>query len=214
MLRLNNFIKKKEVEILLKLEGQNPQGSIKDRIALNMIRHAEESGELTHDKTIIEATSGNTGIGLAMVAVVKKYNITIVMSQSASIERRKVLRALGARIILTSAEKGTDGAINKVKELVNKYPDRYYWPNQYENPYNPYTHERYTAIEILEQTDYNVDYIVAGVGTSGTLSGLREGIKKYLPECKVVGVFSTKTIKYKVLKTWRYLLYQRSTVKI
>mgnify|MGYP006289006363 FL=1 len=179
LVRINRLNPNPDTTIYAKLEGNNPGGSIKDRIALKMIEQAEQEGRLTKDKTIIEATSGNTGIALAMIGRVKGYSVSIVMSSAVSLERRKTIEAFGANIILTDAEKGTDGAIMKVKELLNTYPDEYFCTDQFTNKYNKLAHYETTAAEILSQTHGRVDYFVSSIGTSGTIMG----VGKYVREC-------------------------------
>lgn len=176
----------KKVEIFAKLEGVNPGGSIKDRIALKMIRQAEKEGVLIKSKTIIEPTSGNTGIGLAMIGAVLGYKVEIVMSSSVSVERQKTIRAYGAKIILTDGKQGTDGAIKKARELVNKYPKKYFMPDQFTNKYNKIAHYETTAREIWEDTHGKIDYFVSSIGTSGTLMGIAKYLKKYNPKIKIV----------------------------
>jgi len=176
------------VELYAKLESFNPGGSVKDRIALSMIEHAEKSGELTPSKTILEATSGNTGIGLAMVASIKGYRILLVMSEGASIERRKILTALGAELQLTPAELGTDGAIEVAYELAANEADRYYLTDQYNNRANVLAHYEGTAVEIWRQTQGRVTYFVATMGTTGTLMGTSMRLREYNPQIRVVGV--------------------------
>jgi len=178
--------KNPDVTLLAKLEGFNPTGSIKDRIALKMIEQAEADGVLTKDKTIIEATSGNTGIALAMIGRVKGYNVHIVMSDAVSIERRKMVQAFGAEIILTDGEKGTDGAIMKTNELIRQYPGKYYNPDQYSNETNKLTHYFTTAEEIWEQTGGNITHFVSAIGTSGTIMGVGMGLKQKNPSIKIV----------------------------
>lgn len=180
------------VKIFAKLEGFNPGGSIKDRIALKMIETAEAEGRLTKDKTIIEPTSGNTGIALAMISAVKGYNLEIVMSEAVSIERRKMIEAFGAKIILTDPTKGTDGAIIKARELVKNFPDKYFMPDQFSNKYNKIAHYEGTATEIWKQMNGEVDYFVAAIGTSGTLMGVGAYLKKYNPNVKIVSAEPTK----------------------
>lgn len=186
MVEIHRLNPNPNVRILAKLEGFNPSGSIKDRIALNMIESAERDGRLRPGMTIIEATSGNTGIGLAMAGVVKGYDVEIVMSQGVSVERRKILRAYGAKVTLTPAEHGTDGAIRKARELAAANPDKYFLPDQFSNIANYMTHFRETAGEIWEQTDGNVDYLVCAIGTSGTIMGLSRFLRALNPETKVV----------------------------
>jgi len=178
----------KKVKILAKLEMFNPSGSIKDRIALAMIEGAEREGLLNRDKVIIEATSGNTGIGLAMVAAVKGYRLLLTMPQSVSVERRQILRAYGAEILLTPAELGTDGAIEEAYRLAREEPDRYFLTDQFNNPYNLLAHYNGTGQEIWDQTEGRVTMVVAGIGTSGTVMGVAKRLKEYNPRIKIVGV--------------------------
>ncbi len=177
-----------KVYIFAKLEGRNPGGSIKDRVALRMIEAAEASGKLTTDKTIIEATSGNTGIALAMIAAIKGYKVEIVMSDAVSIERQKMIRAFGAKVTLTPGEKGTDGAILKVRELIKAQPNKYYYTDQFKNESNKLAHYETTAQEIWKQTNGEIDYFVAAIGTSGTLMGVGQHLKQYNPHVKIVSV--------------------------
>ena len=179
LVKINRINPNPNVTIYAKLEGNNPGGSIKDRIALKMIEQAESEGALLKGKTIIEPTSGNTGISLAMLSVVKGYDLEIVMSEAVSIERRKMLKAFGAKLTLTPAELGTDGAILKARELTDRYPEKYFMPDQFSNHYNKMAHYETTAKEIIEQTDGKVDYFVSAIGTSGTIMG----VGKYLKEC-------------------------------
>ncbi|NPB08818.1 MAG: cysteine synthase family protein, partial [Thermodesulfobacteria bacterium] len=176
------------VQILAKIEAVNPGGSVKDRIALSMIEAAEESGELTREKTIIEASSGNTGIGLALVSAVKGYRCLIAMSEGASVERRKIMRAFGAEILLTPAEKSTDGAIEAVYELARKHPDKYYLTDQFNNPANWKAHYEGTGPEIWRDTEGKVTHVVAGMGTTGTLMGMSRYFRDHKLPVKVVGV--------------------------
>ncbi len=175
-----------KVKILAKLEGFNPAGSVKDRICLYMIKYAEKEGKLTKDKIILEATSGNTGIGLAMVGAIKGYTVQVVMPETMSEEKKTILRAFGVCIILTPGEKGMSGAIERVKELA-KNTKRYFVPNQFENPYNVLAHYETTGKEILEQVG-KVDVFVAGIGTGGTITGVGRRLKEVYPQTKVVGV--------------------------
>jgi cysteinyl-tRNA synthetase len=178
----------KDVTILAKMESFNPGGSIKDRIALSMIERAEERGELTKDRIILEASSGNTGIGLAMVSAVKGYRCLIAMSEAASIERRQIMRAYGAEILLTPARLGTDGAIEAVYKLARENPERYYCTDQYNNPDNCLAHYHDTAPEIWEQTGGKVDVVVAAMGTTGTLMGVTQRFRELNPKVRIVGV--------------------------
>jgi len=177
-----------KVNILAKLEMFNPSGSVKDRIALAMIEGAEKQGLLTKDKVIIEATSGNTGIGLAMVAAVKGYRLLLAMPESVSIERRHILKAYGAEILLTPADLGTDGAIEEVYHLVREEPDRYFLTDQFNNPYNLLAHYQGTGEEIWKQTKGKVSMIVAGIGTTGTVMGIAKRLKEYNPKIRIIGV--------------------------
>jgi len=192
LVKINKMNPYKNVTIYAKIEGFNPTGSIKDRIALKMIEQAEAEGRLTKGKTIIEPTSGNTGIGLAMIGVVKGYDIEIVMSGAVSIERRKMIKAFGAKITLTDPELGTDGAIRKARELVKNHPDKYFMPDQFSNEYNKLTHYKTTAEEILNETNGNIDYFVAPIGTSGTIMGVGKALKEKNPDIKIVEAHPVK----------------------
>ncbi|MFA5332876.1 MAG: cysteine synthase family protein [Candidatus Nanoarchaeia archaeon] len=192
LIRINNLVKKKGINIYAKFEGTNPTGSIKDRIALKMIEKAESEGKLTNNKTIIEATSGNTGIALAMIGAVKGYGVEIVMSAAVSIERQKMIQAFGAKIILTPKELGTDGAIKKVKELMNEFPDKYYTTDQFSNKGNTLAHYMGTAKEIWNDLDGKIDYIVCALGTSGTIMGSAKYLKEKNPKIKVVSAHPIK----------------------
>jgi cysteine synthase B len=186
MVRIHRMCPNPAVRLFAKLEGWNPTGSIKDRIALKMIEQAEAEGTLTHQKTILEPTSGNTGIGLAMIGALKGYRVEIVMSEAVSIERRQMIAAFGATITLTAAKLGTDGAIYKARELLAAQPDRYFMPDQFSNHYNQLAHYQGTAREILAQTDGQVDFFVSSLGTSGTLMGVGLALKECLPNVKIV----------------------------
>ena len=175
------------VTILAKLEYLNPGGSVKDRAALSMIEQGEKSGELTHDKIVVEATSGNTGIGLAMICSVKGYKLLLTMSESASEERKMILRARGAEILLTSGQKGSDGAIEEVYRLARENPDLYFMTDQYNNKANWLAHYNTTAPEIWEQTGGTVTSVVASLGTGGTLMGLSRRLKEYNPDIRIIG---------------------------
>ncbi|OAQ19825.1 cysteine--tRNA ligase [Thermosulfurimonas dismutans] len=188
LIKLRRIRVKPGVEIWGKLEAANPGGSIKDRIALSMIEDAEKKGVLTRDKIVAEASSGNTGIGLAMVCAVKGYRCLIAMPESASIERRKIMQAYGAEILLTPAEKGTDGAIEAIYELVRTYPDRYFNPDQFNNPANWQMHYRTTGPEIWRDTEGRVTHVVASMGTTGTLMGLARYFREKASHVNVIGV--------------------------
>lgn len=188
LVRLNRLNPQKKVTILAKLESFNPGGSVKDRIALSMIEAAEKKGVLTKDKTIIEATSGNTGIGLAMVAAVKGYPLILTMPESASVERQKILKAFGAKLLLTPAKSGTDGSIDLVYQMARENPNTYFLPDQFNNSDNIAAHYQGTAQEIWLQTKGKVTMVVATMGTSGTLMGLSKRLKELNPSITIVGV--------------------------
>ncbi|GAF82443.1 unnamed protein product, partial [marine sediment metagenome] len=188
LVRINKSNPNPNVLLLAKLEKYNPAGSVKDRIAISMIEAAEKEGILTHDKIVIEPSSGNTGIGLALICSVRGYLLEIVMPESMSIERRKIMTAYGAKITLTPADKGMNGAEDFVKELVAKNPDKYFYPDQFANSNNPLAHYRYTAEEIIDDTDGEIDVFVAGLGTSGTLMGVSKRLKEYNPNIKIIAV--------------------------
>jgi len=183
---LNN--KKPRVRIFGKLEGNNPGGSIKDRPALCMIENAEKTGELTKDKTILEPTSGNTGIAIAVIGASKGYKVKLCMPECVSLERRRILEALGAETVLTPAKEGTDGAIKKAHQLLEEHPDEYYMPNQFANECNTLAHYKTTAPEIFNQTKGEIDVFVAGMGTTGTLMGASRYFKEKKPDVKIVGI--------------------------
>lgn len=173
--------------IFAKLESFNPGGSVKDRPALNMIEQAEKEGLVNKDTVIIEPTSGNTGIGLAMVCAVKGYKMILTMPETMSVERQKLLRAYGAEIVLTEGKLGMQGAVDKAEELHDQIKNSFI-PQQFNNPYNPEIHERITAEEIWRDTDGKVDIVIAGVGTGGTICGLAKGLKKKNPNVKAIAV--------------------------
>ena len=187
LIRLNRLTRGAHAEVVAKLESFNPAHSVKDRIGAAMIAAAEESGALTKDKIIIEPTSGNTGIALAMVAAAKGYHCVLTMPETFSKERRMVLRAYGAELILTPGPDGMTGAIKKAEELAAS-DARYFMPQQFNNPANPEIHRRTTAEEIWQDTDGKVDILVAGIGTGGTITGVGEVIKGRKPSFKVVAV--------------------------
>jgi cysteine synthase B len=188
LVELMNAGTKPGVRILCKLEGCNPGGSVKDRPALNMIARAEERGDLTSGKAILEPTSGNTGIAIAMIGAAKGYRVHLCMPECVSTERSMILQGLGAEVSLTPAREGIDGAIRVAHELLEREPDTYYMPNQYENPDNVLAHIQTTGPEIYEQTSGEVDYFVAGMGTTGTLMGTGRYLKSKKPEVRIVGV--------------------------
>ena len=176
------------VEVWAKIEGFNPGGSIKDRTALSMIEDAERRGVLTHEKIILEATSGNTGIGLALVAAVKGYRLRLTMSEAVSVERRKILAAYGAEFILTPGKMGTDGAIEHAYDLADHEPGRYYLTDQFNNPANPLAHYEGTAPEIWAQTEGRITHLVVALGTTGTIMGCSRRLKEYSAAVQVRAV--------------------------
>jgi cysteine synthase B len=177
-----------QVSILAKLEGNNPGGSVKDRIAYYMIKDAEDAGLVKPGDIILEATSGNTGIGLAMVGAAKGYKVTLVMPECVSMERRKVLEAFGAELVLSPGNQGTDGAINLAHKILNESSGKYYMPNQFDNPSNIKAHYETTGKEIIEQTKGQIDCFVAGIGTTGTIMGAGRRLKEFNPKIRVIGV--------------------------
>ena len=177
------------VRILAKLECFNPGGSIKDRPALAMIEEGERSGLLTRDRTVLEPTSGNTGIGLALVCTVKGYRLLLTMSEAVSEERQKILRARGAQILLTPAHLGTDGAIEEAYRLSREHPDAYFMTDQFNNEANWMSHYRTTAPEIWQQTQGQVTVVVATLGTTGTCMGMARRLKEYRPDIRVIAPF-------------------------
>jgi len=186
LVRINKLNPNKNAEIFAKVEGFNPTGSIKDRIALNMIRQAEEEGTLTKGRTIIEPTSGNTGVALAMIGAIKGYDVEIVMSDAVSVERRQMIKAFGATVTLSEGRYGTDGAIRKARELVKANPQKYFMPDQFSNQYNKNAHYKTTGDEIWRQTGGKVDYFVSALGTSGTIMGVGKALKEHNPRIKIV----------------------------
>ena len=186
LVRINRLIPNRNTTVYAKLEGLNPTGSIKDRIALSMIQQAEVEGKLTKGKTIIEPTSGNTGVALAMIGAVKGYEVEIVMSEAVSIERQQMIKAFGGKVTLTEGKLSTDGAIRKARELVREWPQKYFMPDQFSNEYNKITHYKMTGEEIWEQTGGKIDYFVSSIGTSGTIMGVGKTLKEHNPQIKIV----------------------------
>jgi cysteine synthase B len=186
MVRIARLNPNPDVFIYAKIEGYNPTGSIKDRIALKMIEQAEAEGSLKKGKTIIEPTSGNTGIALAMIGVVKGLDVEIVLSEAVSVERIKMIESFGAKVTLTDAKLGTDGAIVKARELILKNPDKYFMPDQFSNQYNKIAHYKITSEEIWKQTNGKIDYFVSAIGTSGTIMGVGKALRENNPGIKIV----------------------------
>ncbi len=187
LVRIRKLNTVSNVTILAKVEFFNPMSSIKDRIGLAMIQDAEEKGLLKPGMTIIEPTSGNTGIALALIAAAKGYHIILTMPDTMSFERRKLLKALGADLLLTPGTEGMRGAITRAEELIQCNPN-YYMPNQFKNPANPAIHRKTTGVEIWEDTEGSVDIVVAGIGTGGTITGIAECIKPLKPSFKAIGI--------------------------
>lgn len=188
LVQLNQLTQGLPARVAVKLEFFNPAGSVKDRIAIAMVENAEKTGKIKAGSTIVEATSGNTGIGLAMVCAAKGYKLAIVMPESMSKERRMLLRAYGAELILTPAAEGMSGAIAKAEELVKNHPGTHFMPRQFDNPANPEIHRQTTAEEIWRDTDGKVDIFLAGVGTGGTLTGVGEVLKARNPNVQIYAV--------------------------
>jgi len=191
LVELTSLVENPKVRVFGKLEGNNPGGSVKDRPALFMIKAAEASGELTHDKIILEPTSGNTGIALAMIGAAKGYTVDLCMPACVSTERQRVLEAYGAQVLLTPAGEATDGAIRRAHQLHEEHPEKYYMPNQFVNENNILAHYETTGPEIFSQAGGEVDVFVAGLGTTGTLMGTAKYLKEQKPEIKVVAVEPT-----------------------
>ena len=187
LVRLNKITQGCHADVVLKLEFYNPLGSVKDRIGFAMIDAAEKAGKINKDTVVLEPTSGNTGIALAFVCAVKGYQLTLTMPETMSLERRALLRALGANLVLTPGSEGMKGAIKKAKELAEG-DKKYFIPQQFENPANPEIHRKTTAEEIWNDTDGKVDILISGIGTGGTITGVAEVIKKRKPSFKAVAV--------------------------
>lgn len=188
LVKLNRLTKDSVATVAVKLEFFNPAHSVKDRIAIAMVEAGEKAGKITAQTTIVEPTSGNTGIGLAMVCAARGYKLVITMPETMSRERKMLLRAYGAELILTPGAEGMGGAIAAAKALADANPDTYFMPQQFENPANPSVHRQTTAKEIWEDTDGKVDIFVAGVGTGGTITGVGETLKSHNPNIKVVAI--------------------------
>ncbi len=188
LLRLNNLNPNPEVEIYAKAEWANPGGSVKDRPALKMITEAEASGLLTQDKILIDATSGNTGIAYAMLGATRGYKVKLCLPKNASEERKRILRAYGAELVLTDPLAGTDGAIIEVRRIVAENPDAYFYLDQYNNPANWQSHYETTGVEIFEQTAGHITHFVAGLGTSGTFVGVSRRLRELKPEVRLISM--------------------------
>lgn len=186
VLKLNRLVKPGMANIYVKIESLNPGGSVKDRIALGMVLAAEEQGLLKPGSTIVEPTSGNTGIGLAMVAAARGYHLIVVMPETMSVERRMLMGAYGAEFVLTPGNLGMKGAIAEAERLVRENSD-YYMPQQFDNPANPETHRKTTALEILDQIP-QIDAFIAGIGSGGTITGVGEVLKEKLPNVQIIGI--------------------------
>ncbi|MGD1042658.1 MAG: cysteine synthase family protein [Sedimentisphaerales bacterium] len=191
MVELSRLNPNPKVRLLAKMEGNNPAGSIKDRTALYMVTKAEEDGSLTKDKTILEPTSGNTGIALAMIGAAKGYHVKLTLPACVSSERRHILEAFGAEVVMTPANEGTDGAIRMAQRILEKEPNVYFMPNQFSNPNNPLAHYETTGPEIYKQTNGQIEFFVAGMGTTGTLMGISRFLREKLNHVKIVGIEPT-----------------------
>jgi len=213
MVRINKLTGPNDATLYAKLEWCNIGGSVKDRMALYLVEYAEAAGKLTRDKKILEATSGNTGIALAMIAATKGYKICVVMPESVSVERRKIIKAYGAELILSPSERGTGGSIELKQKLLKERSNVYIDLNQFEDPANILAHYQTTGKEILEQTKGNVNMIVVGIGTAGTGVGISLRVKSYRPDIKVVGVMPTLGVNIQGLRNPKELhptqLYRR-----
>ncbi|MHC2994502.1 MAG: cysteine synthase A [Candidatus Atribacteria bacterium] len=203
LIEFTNLHENPKVRIFGKLEGCNPGGSVKDRPAYYMIKKAEESGELIRGKTILEPTSGNTGIALAMIGAAKGYKVKLCMPECVSLERRSIIEVFGAEVVLTPAKETTDGAIRKAHQLIAEEPDKYYMPNQFENENNVLAHYETTGPEIFSQTNGEIDVFIAGMGTGGTLMGAGKYLKEKKPQIKIVGVEPIKGHKIQGLKNMK-----------
>ena len=188
MVQINHLNKNPNIEMYVKMEKFNIGGSVKDRIAKYMIEQAEKTGQLNKDKIVIEPTSGNTGIGLAIVCRVKGYNLILVMPENMTMERRQILNAIGAKIILSEGDKGMDGAEDLARKIVSQNPDTYFIPNQFANQANVLAHYETTAEEIWKDTKGRITHFVAGVGTTGTLMGVSKRLKEYNPDIQIIAV--------------------------
>ena len=209
LVRINHLVPKEHATVLVKCEFFNPLSSVKDRIGVAMIEAAERAGKIDRDTVIVEPTSGNTGIALAFVCAAKGYKLILTMPESMSVERRRLLKALGAQVVLTPAAEGMRGSINRAEAILKEHP-KSFMPQQFENPANPEVHRSTTAEEIWADTGGNVDFIVSGVGTGGTITGVAEVIKPRRPSFKAIAVepvtspVITQTLKHEPLKPGRH----------
>jgi cysteine synthase len=200
MVRINRLTGSNDAIVYAKLEWCNIGGSVKDRMALYLIESAEAAGRLTKEKRILEATSGNAGISLSMIAAAKGYGITVIMPESVSVERRKIIRAYGAELILSPGEKGTGGAIEVKQGMLKEHPEKYIDLDQFKDPANILAHYQTTGKEILEQTKGHLDMVVVGVGTAGTGVGTSLRVKQYRPGVRIVGVMPKLSVKIQGLR--------------
>jgi cysteine synthase B len=203
LVKLESLNTNPQVKLFAKLEGNNPGGSVKDRIACYMIRDAEQAGRIKKGDTILEATSGNTGIGLAMVGAALGYKVVLVMPECVSMERRKILEAFGAELILSPGNLGTDGAIKTTRKMMENMPGKYFMPNQFDNPANVRAHYETTGREIIDQTGGKIDVFVAGMGTTGTLMGAGRRLKEFNGNIKIIGVEPVMGHKVQGLKNMK-----------
>jgi cysteine synthase A len=187
MVKLNHIPGPEDAEVWAKLEGFNPGGSVKDRIAMSMIEAAETGGKLRPGGTIVEPTSGNTGIGLALIASVKGYRLILTMPETMSLERRQIFQAFGAELVLTPGPKGMRGAVDEAEAMLKKYPD-YFMPMQFDNPANPEVHRKTTAAEIIDALGADIDGFVSGIGTGGTITGVGEVLRSHKPDIWIAAV--------------------------
>lgn len=202
MVRINSLNPNRNLEMFIKLEKFNAAGSVKDRIAKYMVERAEKEGLLTKERTVIEPTSGNTGIGLALVCRVKGYDCVLVMPETTTMEKGQVLIALGAKIILTDGKKGMDGTEDYAKELAEKHPEKFFMPNQFDNRYNVLAHYETTAEEVWRDTGGRITHFVVGLGTSGTAVGVSKRLKEYNPNVKIIGVAPNPSTPVQGLKNY------------
>jgi cysteine synthase B len=202
MVRISSLNPNRNVELYVKLEKFNATGSVKDRIAKYMIEHAENQGILTKDKIVVEPTSGNTGIGLALVCRVKGYDCALVMPETMTMERRQILIALGAKVILTEGAKGMDGAEDYARQLAKDHPDRYFMPNQFDNEANVSAHYETTAKEIWDDTEGKITHLIVGLGTSGTAVGVSRRLREHNRDVKVIAVAPDPTTPIQGLKNF------------